>query len=95
MEIRAASALWPVLLAFAQDSSRLSGRGAVLMEREELLKQDTEAGHPAMNYIAAADVPAGDDFRTLMLNYDPDRQVVLILGGAGIEEIAIVVEAAD
>ena len=46
-----------------------------------------------MNYIAADDVPAGDDFRTLMLSHDPSRQVVLIIGGGGADEIAIVVEA--
>ena len=92
LEIEAATAMWPVLWSFAQDSHALSGRGAVLMERESLLDPGRGGGHPVMNYIAAEDVPAGDDFRALMLSHDPSSQVVLIIGGGGADEIAIVVE---
>ena len=94
-EIEAATALWPELSAFARDSHALSGRGAVLIERASLLDPERAGECPVMNYIAADDVPSGDDFRTLMLNHDPERQVVLIIGGGGAEEIAIVVEAGD
>ncbi|MCH2149045.1 MAG: hypothetical protein MK095_06380 [Phycisphaerales bacterium] len=90
-EVEAAMALWPVLLPFAQQSHELSGPGAVLMERARLL--EPEGDGPVMNYIAAEDVPAGDDFRPLMLQYDPARQVVLILGGAGAaDELVLVLE---
>ena len=92
-EIEAATALWPLLWPFARDSHALSGRGAVLMERESLLDPGRDGGHPIMNYIAADDVPAGDDFRALMLGHDPASQVVLIIGGGGADELAIVVEA--
>ena len=87
-------ALWPVLLPFAQRSYELSGPGAVLMERSCLL--DPHGGEPVMNYIAAEDVPAGDDFRPLMLQYDHTRQIVLILGGDGdAEELVLVLETQD
>ena len=46
-------------------------------------------------YIAAEDVPTGDDFRALMLQYDPSRQIVLILGGSGADELAMVIEQAE
>lgn len=92
-EVEAAMALWPVLLPFAQRSHGLSGPGAVLMERSSLL--DPGDGEPVLNYIAAEDVPSGDDFRPLMLQYDPTRQLVLILGGGEAEELVFVLEQQD
>ena len=94
-EINAAMRLWTELSAFARESWRLSGRGAVLMERTLLLDHASGDPVPPLNYIAAEDVPTGDDFRTLMLQYEPERQVVLILGGGGSEELALVIEQAE
>ena len=94
-EIAAAMRLWSELSTFAMDSWRLSGRGAVLMERALLLDHAPGDPVPPLNYIAAEDVPPGDDFRTLMLQYEPERQVVLILGGGGSEELALVIEQAE
>ena len=84
-------ARWPELLEFSRRSHELSGPGAVLMERSSLLAAGTEERVP-MNYVAAQDVPAGDDFRPLMLKIDPDHQVMLILGGDGNEETVVVLE---
>ena len=84
-------ARWPSLHEFARRSHELSGPGAVLLEREAL--RTTPAGDDLpMNYIAAGDVPAGDDFRPLMLQIEPARQVMLILGGDGQDETVLVLE---
>ena len=91
-EISAAMNLWPDLFTFASRSWELSGRGAVLMEREALRSHEADDPPPGMNYIAAADVPSGDDFQSLMLQYEPTKQVVLILGGGTLDEIAMVIE---
>jgi hypothetical protein len=94
-EITAAMRLWTELSTFAAESWRLSGRGAVLMERTVLLAHAPGDPVPPLNYISAEDVPAGDDFRTLMLQYEPERQVVLILGGGDSGELALVIEPSE
>ena len=94
-EITAAMRLWAELFSFARASWELSGRGAVLMERTVRLAHAPGEPVPSMNYIAAEDVPTGDDFRALMLQYDPSRQIVLILGGSGADELAMVIEQAE
>jgi hypothetical protein len=45
-----------------------------------------------MNWFSAADVPAGDDFRTLMQQSDPETHVVLIVVTAQ-DDVAIVLKA--
>ena len=84
-------ARWPELHDFARRSHALSGPGAVLLERQTLRTASAEQPIP-MNYIAAEDVPSGDDFRPLMLQIDPERQLMLILGGDGLDETVLVLE---
>lgn len=84
-------ARWPELLEFSRRSHEISGPGAVLIERASLLASEVDQAI-AMNYVAAQDVPAGDDFRPLMLKIDPNHQVMLILGGDGNEETVVVLE---
>ncbi|MCH2137598.1 MAG: hypothetical protein MK074_00915 [Phycisphaerales bacterium] len=72
--IEAAAAHWDAMAAFAWTSAQTSGPGAVVMHRADL-HQDT----PAMHWFAAADVPAGDDFRTLMTRCDASTQVMVIV----------------
>ena len=90
-DVEAAMARWPSLHEFARRSHELSGPGAVLVERDALRSTPVEDELP-MNYIAAGDVPAGDDFRPLMLRIEPHRQVMLILGGDGLDETVLVLE---
>jgi hypothetical protein len=90
-DVEAAMARWPMLHEFARRSHELAGPGAVLMERSALRSAKADEDVP-MNYIAAEDVPSGDDFRPLMLQIDPERQLMLILGGDGIEETVLVLE---
>jgi len=90
-EVEAAMARWPQLHDFARRSHALSGPGAVLVERRTLLSAGDEDVIP-MNYVAAQDVPSGDDFRPLMLQIDPERQLMLILGGDGLDETVLVLE---
>ena len=94
-EISAAMTLWSDLFTFARRSWELSGRGAVLMERAALRTFVAGDPVPAMNFIAAVDVPGGDDFHSLMLQYEPERQVVLILGGDESGELALVIEPSE
>ena len=84
-------ARWPSLHEFARRSHELSGPGAVLVERAALRATPVEDELP-MNYIAANDVPSGDDFRPLMLRIEPARQLMLILGGDGQDETVLVLE---
>jgi hypothetical protein len=73
--IEAAAAHWEALAAFAWRSALATGPGAVVLHKADLM------GHaaPAMNWFAACDVPAGDDFRTLMLQQDPSMAIMLIV----------------
>ena len=90
-DVEAAMARWPMLHEFARRSHALSGPGAVLVERQSLRTTSMDDEIP-MNYIAAEDVPSGDDFRPLMLQIDPERQLMLILGGDGLDETVLVLE---
>ena len=80
---------WSSLAAFAWASAQASGPGAVVMHKADLAESE-----PAMHWFAASDVPAGDDFRSLMLQYDATRQVVLIVVDEAGDQ-AIVLEAGD
>ncbi|MCH2132329.1 MAG: hypothetical protein MK116_01135 [Phycisphaerales bacterium] len=103
--IDAASANWDRIAEFAWKSYRLGGPGAVLVLGEDLLRAGLEAGpggesSPAeggllpMNYFAREDIPPGDDFRSLMDTYDPETQVVLMVGSPEGEQV-LVLEARD
>ena len=48
-----------------------------------------------MNYFAREDVPSGDDFRSLMDNYQPESQVMLMIGGLADGEQVMILEASD
>ncbi|MCH2136867.1 MAG: hypothetical protein MK101_09845 [Phycisphaerales bacterium] len=85
--VGAAAAHWRDLAAFAYNSSR-SGPGAVVIHADDL----TAGTQPTLAWFAAADVPAGDDFRSLMLQSDMDREVVLVIV-TGQDDIAVVLSA--
>lgn len=65
-----------------------AGRGAMLVTREELHRAGAqyERGEtPIMRptYFLAEHVPKDEDFRAVMLEYDPTREILLIIGGDG------------
>ena len=72
--IEAAARHWCAMAALAWVSSRTTGPGAVVIHRADLTLDS-----PSMQWFAAEDIPKGDDFRTLMVQCDPQRQVVLIV----------------
>ena len=86
--IQAAAVHWEALAAFAWQSALVTGPGAVVLHRTDL----GGAAAPTMNWFAASDVPAGDDFRTLMLQQDPSRAVMLIVVSDGGDQ-AVVLQA--
>tara|TARA_Y100000589_G_scaffold325678_1_gene364053 strand:+ start:637 stop:969 length:333 start_codon:yes stop_codon:yes gene_type:complete len=90
--INAASGNWDQLAAFAWKSFQFSGPGAVLVLAEDLL--DGEQGELPMNYFAMEDIPPGDDFRSLMAQYDPGSQVMLMIGLEDGEQV-LVIEALE
>ena len=91
--IQAASTSWDRLAGFAWESFKLSGPGAVLVLVDDLL-QGVEGGPLPLNYFAMEDIPPGDDFRSLMAQYDPGSQVMLMIGSPDGEQV-LVIEALE
>ena len=87
--IHAAGRHWNALAAFAWTSGR-NGTGAVVVHLDDLVGEAV----PPMNWFGSADVPAGDDFRTLMVQADPERDVVVVVVTAE-EDVALVLSAGD
>ncbi|MBG82961.1 MAG: hypothetical protein CMJ40_00270 [Phycisphaerae bacterium] len=96
--ISSASACWNQIARFSWDSYRLSGRGAVLVLGQDLVAaaaSDVGEAVLPMNYFAREDVPSGDDFRSLMDTYEPESQVMLMIGGLEDGEQVMILEASD
>lgn len=96
--ISAASSSWNEIARFSWNSFQMSGRGAVLVLAEDLLRaahSGSDKPDLPMNYFAREDVPSGDDFRSLMDTYEPDTQVMLMIGGLGDAEQVMIMEASD
>ncbi|MEE2907805.1 MAG: hypothetical protein VX527_08225 [Planctomycetota bacterium] len=96
--IKAASASWDTIAAFAWRSYQLAGRGAVLVLAGDLRETAAEKAAPEplpLNYFARDDVPSGDDFRSLMGTYDPHTQVMLMIGGLESGEQVFILESAE
>jgi hypothetical protein len=83
-ELRAAIELWEEAAAFAWDQFLALGRGVVLIDQEELFAaQRIKAGggtaEPTLAYVPLTHIPPGADFRRPILEYDPRRQIVLLV----------------
>ena len=87
--IKAAAKHWNALAAFAWTSGR-TGHGAVVVHCDDLIAEAV----PVMNWFAAADIPPGDDFRTLIVQADPHQDVVLVVVTAE-KDVAMVLSASD
>jgi len=91
---RAAAALWKWLAAVAWAHYESAGRGALLVRRDELhnaYAQQQRHEQPIMNptYFLAEHVPKGEDFRAVLMQYDPQREIVLIVGGDERDEVLL------
>jgi hypothetical protein len=91
---RAAAGLWTWLAAFAWAHYEAAGRGAVLVQRDELhaaYAQHQRDEQPIMSpsYFLAEHVPKGEDFRAVLMQYDPQREIVLIVGGHEQDEVLL------
>lgn len=93
-ELDAAIRMWESIAAFAWKSHELSGPGAVLVTADSLIGAvEGDSLLPVLNYFAIGDIPAGDDFRPLLGQYDPMKQVVLMIGGDDQPERVYIIES--
>lgn len=80
--IAAAQALWEPLAAYAWTAFGVHGRGAVLADAEAFrAAASSGADLPAdlFGFVPVAIVPKADDFRPLLLRYDPEVEVMLLI----------------
>ena len=82
--IAAATDLWDYLAARAWGNYRSHGRGVLMLEADQLqtARQQQAAGEPITvepDFLPLHYVPSGDDFRPLILQYDPERQALLLI----------------
>ena len=92
--INAASRSWDRLASFAWKSHQFAGPGAVLVLADDLLQEGLQGEGLPLNYFAMEDIPPGDDFRSLMAEYDPGSQVMLMIGIPDGEQV-LVIEALE
>lgn len=94
LESKAATTLWPELAAFAWAHYRISGRGLTMVRRTELLQAadaKKQGGSPVLSpsWFLAEHAPPGDDYRPVMREYDPDTEILLLVGGDDPEDEAL------
>jgi len=79
-----ALAAWEPLAAFAWRSYERRGRGLVLAHEQTIERlartPDDPAARSALAFVELFKVPAADDFRPLMEAYDPEREVLVLVG---------------
>jgi len=85
--IAAAIAVWEPLAAFAWGQFISNGRGVVLLEQSSLSAAAEKARQGESiaideldpGYVCARDVPPSDDFAPIIAEYDPNRQIALLV----------------
>jgi len=96
--IAAAISLWEPLAAFAWHQFNVNGRGVVLMNEHDLDDAAAKArsgacpdvADLALSYVCLRDVPPSDDFAPIIAEYDPNRQIALIVNtNAGDEQLYV------
>ena len=78
--LRAALDAWERLAAFGWREHQIKGRGVVVIDRRDLLANADNARRLPLSYVPLDDIPAGDDVRPLVCDYDPHNQIVLLVG---------------
>lgn len=92
--LKAAMDLWEHIAAFAWGQFLQEDRGVVLVTEDDLLAaaqamRSGQAVELQLSYVAAREIPKGDDFLHVISSYDPQRQIVLLIGrpsGGGAEQ---------
>jgi hypothetical protein len=90
--LAAAMEHWERIARFAWARHEECGRGVVLVQRDDLLADDNEG--MALSYVPLEIIPRGDDFRGVISDYEPIRQVVLMVGDDNGDEQLLVLEPA-
>ncbi|MCA9291216.1 MAG: hypothetical protein KDA25_08805 [Phycisphaerales bacterium] len=80
----AVSDLWDDLAAFAWHRHSIQGRGVVVCWDDDLYAaaesvRRGEAAFPNVSYVPIAAVPPGDDYRAIMSDYEPARQILVLV----------------
>lgn len=90
--LAAAMERWEQIARYAWARHEECGRGVVLVDRTDLLEAGDDA-ELALSYVPLEIIPRGDDFRGVISDYHPIRQVVLMIGGEGTDEQVLVLES--
>lgn len=98
-----AVSLWETLAAFAWEQFITNGRGVVLIEQPALDAAAMRARSGAAvsateidpGYVCVRDVPPSDDFAPIIAEYEPQRQIVLLLRLKGGDERLYVLETSE
>lgn len=101
--ITAAITLWEHLAAFAWEQFISSGRGVVLMEEQALTRaaEAARSNSPPLaaqigpGYVCVRDVPPSDDFAPIIAEYNPQRQIALLVRGSDEDERLYVLETSE
>jgi len=89
--LRAALDAWERLAAFGWREHQIKGRGVVVINRRDLLANAANARRLPLSYVPLDHIPAGDDVRPLVRDYDPHNQIVLLVGErVGDEQIYVI-----
>ena len=89
--LRATLDAWERLAAFGWREHQIKGRGVVVINRRDLLANAANARRLPLSYVPLDDIPAGDDVRPLVRDYDPHNQIVLLVGErVGDEQIYVI-----
>lgn len=89
--LAAAMERWEQIARYAWARHEECGRGVVLVDRADLLTNEQD--ELALSYVPLEIIPRGDDFRGVISDYHPIRQVVLIVGGEAGDEQLLVLES--
>ena len=79
----ATATLWLQLAAFAWARHEAIGPGMTLVHHEALVAasaEDPSAVTAWLRYVPRVYVPTADDFHALLSEYDPTREVLLLVG---------------
>ena len=94
--LRTALDAWERLAAFGWREHQIKGRGVVVINRRDLLANAANARRLPLSYVPLDHIPAGDDVGPLVRDYDPNNQIVLLVGErVGDEQIYVMASDAQ
>lgn len=92
--LTAALDLWETLAARAWQYASTEGRGMLIVSRDDLLaaSDDTDAENLATTWFRLDHMPPKDDYSRLVETYDPEHQIVLLVGESDADEMLYVID---